>query len=361
MNGESKTQPIDWDYIITKIKEGKCLLVLGQEAFNHPGEKNIQEQLLEALQLGQSPFVKRYYENENLFLFGEKSHRTQFCHAYKNFYRKQQPSEVIRLLADIPFHVYLTLTPDMLLVDAFRNKNYLFQHGFYKKNTDPQPIKNPNADQPLIYNMFGCIENEESLILSHNDLYDYFKSIFKRQSMPTQLKDELSGILNIIFLGVSFEKWYLQILLRELEIHNQEFAFTRFASTMIPNPNLSSFCQEQFKIQFIDENIVEFVKELHQRIQNDADLPLRAGVEKKMDVASSIREFIGNGNLDAALETLAEALDGTGFQDEMDKLMGRFGRLKKRRIANVLTSQDIELEEAKITEAILELMKLAKL
>lgn len=360
MSTQAKAQPISWDYIIAKIKEKKCLLVLGHEAFNADNDHSTQEGLSDYIDLKNNPFVKRYYKHEDLYLFENKSHRTQFCHQFKNFYRQQQPCEIINLLADIPFHVYLTLTPDIRLVHSFDRKNFNYQHGFYKKNTDPQNIRVPIIENPLIYNMFGCIENEESLILSHDDLYDYFKSIFKRQSMPSQLKDELSEILNIIFLGVSFDKWYLQILLRELEIHNQQYAFTRFASSMTYNSDLSSFCHDQFQIQFIDKNIVEFVKELHDRIHADPEMTFRAGSVIKLDLSTTVRDLIAAGSIEGAIETLSEALEEGEWQDDINKLEGRFARLKKRTRAGVIGSNEIAQEEARIAENILDLLKIAK-
>ncbi|MCY7326972.1 MAG: SIR2 family protein, partial [Saprospiraceae bacterium] len=313
MNNAAHPKPIDWDYLLDKIGDKECLLILGPEAFTDTSGETAQARLLRTLNLERNPHIRRHYAAEDFFLFDHKSHRTQFCHQIKRFYRAERPGELISRLADLPLHIYLTLTPDLLLPEMFREKNFPYQHGFYKKNTDPQPIRPPSAENPLIYNLVGCIENEESLVLSHDDLYDYFKSIFKRQSMPAELKDELAHIRNILFLGVPFDKWYLQILLRELDIHNQQYAFTRFAASQAVSDELCTFCFEQFQIQFVDKNLDDFVRELHRRCADDPHIKFRVSAGPKTDISTLVRRLIAEGDTETTLEQLTEHLDGSDW------------------------------------------------
>lgn len=357
MNGTAIRQPIDWDYLLDTIRDEECLLILGRDAFADAGGRSAYTRLLEALDLPNNRYIRRYYPDEDFFLFDHKSYRTQFCHQIKQFYRGERPGEIPGLLAEIPFHVYLTLTPDLLLRQAFQERDFAFQHGFYKKNTDPQPIRPPSAENPLIYHLFGCVENEESLVLSHDDLYDYFKSIFARRSMPGELKDELREVRNLIFLGVPFDKWYMQILLREFELHNQQYAFTRFAANQSLSDDVCTLCMEQFQIQFIDNNIPDFVRELHRRVSADPTLAARASAGPRSDLRALVRARLANGETEAALDELAEAPEAGACQDDVEKLSGRFGRLKKRRMAGVLSAEESMRLENEINADILELLK----
>ncbi|MEI6410838.1 MAG: SIR2 family protein [Bacteroidota bacterium] len=350
-------KPIDWDYLLDKIRDKECLVILGPEVFADASGETTQARLLQALDPDNNPHVRRYYKDEDFFLFDHKSHRTQFCHQIKRFYRAERPGELVRKLADIPFHIYLTITPDLLLPESFREKNFQFQHGYYKKDTDPQAIKLPSAENPLIYNLFGCIENEESLVLSHDDLYDYFKSIFTRRSMPGELKDELREIRNMLFIGIPFDKWHLQILLRELEIHNQQYAFTRFAANQNLSTEISTLCFEQFQIQFIDKNVDEFVQELHRRVEADPGINFRESAVNQSDIPSSVKRLITSGETVAALELLNDQFDGSLYQQDIDMLNGRYSRFKKRRIAGVLSVDEITLEENRINSELLELVQ----
>jgi len=359
MNNHTNLKPIDWDYLLDKIREKECLLILGHEAFSNAQGVTAQSRMTQSLDLSKNVYIKRHYPSEDFYLFDHKSSRTQFCYQIKRFYKNEKPGELISLLADIPFHIYLTVTPDLLLPDAFRERGFSFQHGFYKKNTDPQPIKAPSSENPLVYNLFGCIENEESLVLSHDDLYDYFKSIFARRSMPVELKDELREVRNLLFVGVPFDKWYLQILLRELEIHNEKYAFTRFAANQSSDNELRTFCFEQFQIQFVDKNVEDFVRELHRRVASDPNISFRESAGPKTDIQILVRKQLSNGETEAALDNLTDFLDGSELQAVADQINGRYGRMKKRRMAGILTTEEITLEENKINNDILELVKKA--
>jgi hypothetical protein len=354
MESHAHHEPIDWDYLIETIRDEKCLLVIGSEALADEQGESLRARLLRALDPPRNPYVRRHYADDDFFLFDHKSQRTQFCHQIKRFYRGEQPGEMLGLLAEIPFHIYMCLTPDTLLPQAFRERSFGFQHGYYKKNTDPQPIRPPKADNPLVYNLFGCIENEESLVLSHDDVYDYFKSIFARRSMPGELKDELRGVSNLLFLGVPFDKWYLQILLREFELHNQQYAFTRFAANQALAEESCTLCMEQFHIQFIANNITTFVRELHRRLAEGPGLRVSSGPQQ--DLRALVRAQIAAGETETALETLSSRLDGSEWQDEADLLLGRQGRLKKRQIAGVLSNDEIARESAQLNEALLSLL-----
>ncbi|MBL7796948.1 MAG: SIR2 family protein [Saprospiraceae bacterium] len=349
--------PIDWDYLLDTIRDEECLLIVGRDALTDAKGETAHARLLQALDLPNNPHIRRYYPGEGFFLFDHKSHRTQFCHQIKRFYRSEVPGEVLGLLAEIPFHIYMVLNSDLLLSQAFQDRNFAFQHGYYKKNTDPQPIRPPSAENPLLYHLFGCVENEESLVLSHDDLYDYFKSIFARRSMPGELSDELRRVRNLLFLGVPFDKWYLQILLREFELHNEQYAFTRFAANQALSDEVCTLCMEQFQIQFIENNIQDFVRELHRRVAADPHLGLRADAGPRTDMHALVRAHLAGGETETALDALADNLEDSTWQEDVEKLSGRFGRLKKRRLAGILSVDESLRLENEINFDILELLK----
>jgi hypothetical protein len=350
-------KPIDWVYLLDNIRDEKCLLILGPEVYADLLGEPIQQKLLKNLDILHNPFVRRYYSEEDFYFFEHKSHRTQFCHQLKNFYRQEEPGDLIGLLSEIPFHIYLTVTPDLLLPEIFKRKTFSFQHGFYKKNTDPQPIVKPSAEMPLIYNLLGCIESAESLVLSHNDLYDFFKSIFARRSMPGELKDELRDVRNLLFLGVPFDKWYLQILLREFEIHTQQYDFARFAANQNPSLELCTLCLDQFQIQFIDKNVGEFVRELHKRVKADNSISLRTSSGPLANSNHAVRQKLTDGDIEGALENLLKIQSNPEWTNEVVLLHGRYNRLKSRQTAGMIGSGDSLLEENNISHSIIELLK----
>lgn len=349
------SSPINWDFIVEKIKEEQCILVLGPGAYQAKGAPAVEEQLVAYLKEQKEDNIERYYEEDHFFLFNESYKRTLTCHSIKSFYGQLEPSPLLEKIAEIPFHIILTVTPDTLLPKIFRER-YNYQFGYYKKNKDPQKISPPTKALPLIYNLFGCVENEESIVLTHNDLYDYFKSIFARKSMPAYLSTQLRSIKNIIFLGIPFNKWYMQLLLRELEIHNPSFEFIRYASNQETNKELETFCYEQFRINFSNNTINDFVNQLHDRI-------VKAGiVRKEGEEAESptekVRVLVREGELEEAIDALLECAEGTDNEEEVDILSSRYRRHQKKVLKGVLNHQDAQVEENKFIDTILQLVTL---
>lgn len=356
MQANAYTIAFDWDLVLEKIRDDQCLLVLGPEVFCAPDSRPYQELLFEFLNRPENRHHSRHYPGEDFFFFDESHKRTHTCHAIKKFYKDVSPPAHLRLLAEVPFHVVLTVTPDKLLNFAFDEAGLAYQAGFYKKNKDPQVIKPPTKQNPLLYNVFGCIESEESLVLTHNDLYDYFKSIFARKSMPQLLKDQLQEVKYILFLGVPFDKWYMQLLLRELEIHRQEYDFIRHAVNQTLTDEIRTLCVEQFKINFISENqIINFIAELSGRCR-DAKPPLirQAGATER-SIGDKVRQLVAAGNAEAAINLLEDATEGTELQDEVAQLAGRYRMFQRRANSGLLRPEEQEVQQNNIFDSILKL------
>lgn len=344
---------INWEFIIDKLNAGQCLLVIGPEAYRGTDGSILHDELIRQLALPANENIQKYYEEDGFFLFDDPYKRTLACHEIKAFYRSVQPTDILLQIAQIPFHVILTVTPDKVLPAAFEQLNFNFQFGHYKKNKDPQPIKTPTAALPLVYNVFGCIDNEESMVLTHNDLYDYFKSIFARNSMPGRLNLVLQEVKNIIFLGVPFEKWYFQLLLRELGIHQQQYQFTRFAASQSATNELRTFCYEQFKINFIANNIGGFIQELFNRCRQEGLLRQEgAAPTSELD---KVKKLVASGEMEEAIDLLMEYTDGTALEDDVAHLAGRYRKFKKRAMKGVLYQEEKTVQEAQLIEAILEI------
>ena len=352
------TLQLDWNYFLDKIESEQCVIVLGPQAFLNEDNTPYQDNLIEHLDIPNNPNVYRYYPDEGFFLFDDLYKRTLICHQIKSYYKDLAPPAIVSKLMEIPFHVILTVTPDLFLTQTADKQGFEYQFGYYKKNQNPQSIKNPSRELPLIYNVFGCVNYEESIILTHDDLYDYFKSIFVRKSMPDKLKALLADVRNFIFLGIPFEKWYMQLLMRELEIHKQQYQFTRFAANQVSSDEVKTFCFEQFKINFVANDITSFIEEAHKRCKERGIL--RMAGEKAETEAGRIRNYISMGDYDEAIDLLEELVEDTELEDESNKLAGRYRKFKKRVMNNVLYEDQREVQEAKIVSLILDLVKMAE-
>ena len=355
---EQAVKNIEWNAIVGKIRKGKSILILGPGAYLSDSGKTLHEEFIAELDIPNNTRIQRYYEDDNFFLFKAGGGKAFTSEKLEDFYRQKEPNSLLQKLVKIPFHVTMTVTPDKLLPQAFDQEGFKYQFDHYKKLHEPAAIQKPTKELPLIYNLLGCIEDEESLILTHNDLYDYFKSIFARKSMPDKLKLALRNkeINCFIFLGVPFEKWYMQMLLRELEIHRNQEDFIRYAANTTLTNDVKSFCTEQFTIQFVENNVAGFINTLYQHCE-------AAGEIREKGQATpweNIRSLVGNGDLRKALDTFSGHVKDTELADEATGISGRFRRFERKKRNGVMDSRDIPVQENQIAADLLELINEAE-
>lgn len=356
---------IDWDFTLDTIRDGRCILFLGPELFTTTSGKKLNESLLEFLQHPENDDILNYYPAEDLFLFKNKGAQTKTYYKIKNFFQQSFPEaeRVLEKIAQIPFQFIISVTPDNKLTEVYDRMNFKSKSDFYWKNhSSTGKVKLPAKDSPLVYNLFGTTEMQESMVLTHNDLFDFFSSIFGERSMPKELKHVIQKAHNLIFLGIPFQKWYLQLLLRILSLHN-DGDFMRYAANQAIEESMASLVNQQFSIKFLPENVEGFVDELYNRCETEGMLKeVSAG---KPSLSKRILELITNDNIDEALDRLKEFLENLGehgadLLDDIVLLTNRHKRLKKRTMQGVIDSRDADVETNKVRKSLLELLNEAK-
>jgi len=324
----------DLDEIYDSILEEKCVVVLGPNFYVDTEKGTHQKQLLDFLKTNIQ--YLDYYKENGFFLFDDLSQRTQTCRQIKKFYKGIQPTELLHHIAEIPFHFYMTVTPDKLL-----------------HQTNPQTIEEPCKDNPLIYNIFGILDNRESIILTHDDLYDYFKSIFARKSMPDEVRTTLNNADHIIFLGVPFQKWYMHLLLREFGAHENK-EIIRYAFDQSVSDKISTLCLNEFKITFIlNRNITYFVDELYNKFKREKGL--REKSTTKNEETDPIKDLISKNKITEVLQAIKKHTVNTEFENEVIMLENRFTKYEEAESNNLLNPTELRVERAQIIKAITDL------
>lgn len=356
---------VDWDIIVQTIKEEKCILCLGPEIFTESENRKLEDLLNDSL-IESNPDIRNYYPGDGLFLFNSEEGKTRFYYKLKRFYDQSFPAteELLAKLARIPFHLIITVTPDELLNRAFSNQNLPYKNDFYWKNRTPSTsTKLPNQQLPLIYNIFGSVTERDSLVLTYQDLFDYFDSIFGARSMPTELKKIISETDNFLFLGIQFEKWYMQLLLRILARYNTKDSFLRYAASLNVEDQVVTFCREQFRITFVREKIPAFVEKLLGECRKEG--LVREPRDKQPSVIAGIRKQIEKADLESALVRLRSFLDSYGeaaenLCDEVILLTERNNRLSRRLRNGTIDERDADLKRNQITETLLGIIRQAE-
>lgn len=339
---------VRWGFLLNTIEKQKCILFLGPELFKNTHGLSITDQLFEFLKSEKEGDrdIPDYYKNDGLFSFKSRNDKGTYFYKFEKFYNQSFPKvqALLEKIAKIPFHFIVSITPDNKCFEVFEDNDYKAESLFYsKKENADNSVKKPTKDNPIIYNIFGSIEKPETMVISHHDLFDYLESIFKENSMPKNLKLAFKEADSFVFLGLDFEKWYMQLLLRVLYLHNENY--TKYASNHTLSDDLKIFCKEQFKIEFIPSKINEFVDKLVEKC-SEADLIRSPYVISKDELNNTLEVLLEH---DAHIEAFTyierkiEALN----DDEQENFKENFliAKRKYRRAINRFNSELITQKE----------------
>ncbi|MBL7798347.1 MAG: SIR2 family protein [Saprospiraceae bacterium] len=342
----------NWQTLLEKLRmpQTQCALVLGEGAFADGSGKLLRDLFREHLE--KSAYSKYLISSsvEDSLLMLPDAERTDFCSAARPFYQGQPVADALRRLVEIPFPLIINTTPHTQLAKAFDGTGAVPQYCFYNRSEiSTGKIQPPGRGTPLVYNLLGSIEDDNSLVLTHSNLFDYFEAIFHERPLPEELRLLLQGIRYFVFLGVPFGQWYFHLLLRILHIHNFTTA-NRHASAEGVNDADINFVGELFQIRFVQKNIGSFVDELHQRCSEEN--LLRTGVTQPNSFVEAVKTHLhtddpnGNG-LVQALEMLESFLSDKGDENLLNELMilsGNFRRTGRKYDGKLITHEQFETE-----------------
>ncbi|MCE7922522.1 MAG: hypothetical protein DYG98_05675 [Haliscomenobacteraceae bacterium CHB4] len=356
----------DWVFLLEKIGKQKCVLFLGPEAFPAGDGQTLEQQLFHWLlnDKDTSRFLRKFYPDDGFFLFEDEKYKPRFLTKYRAFFQQDFSSvqTVLTKIAAIPFHFIITLTPDNLLAETYIRAQFDCRRDFYYKHRPANPFVQPTRDKPLIYNMLGNIEEDESMVLTHDDLFDYLESIFLARSMSLEMKTELAAAQSYLFVGVQFERWYTQLLLRILSLHSNRLnRLDRTALIGFNNKNLQQLYEEQFKIEFCTGNTVSFFNELYNRCAAEGLLK-KPAVSSKIDPKSEVervRQLIGAGDLPAAMDALENVASlwmpqTRELLDDLTLVRGNYRRIERAMILG-LADMDAPNQQQRCFNAVLQL------
>jgi TIR domain/SIR2-like domain len=235
------------------IKE-KCILILGPNISLTDNGTTVNQLLKKDIenQLGEN-VIKNYFSDDEFFQFNDDDDENTALGLVSEFFKKMEPSELQKKIAEIPFHVIISTSPDPLLVDLFKKNNYDYTYAYYSQKGENKDVEKPSNKKPLIYNLFGDVDKTESIVYTYDQLFEYLEAVFSKQDLPPTLKNILNDESNyILFIGFRFEKWYFKLLLRLLKLYKIKSKYGSGKDPSIQVKLIRNFYTEQFKVKFID-------------------------------------------------------------------------------------------------------------
>src|SRR5579859_105528 len=262
--------------LVGHLKKGTCILVLGPEFINIDLEdKPFAGSILNYL--AECKFKKykkptNYLTEDGFFFFDEKNNNDQLIkenilREAAQYYRDLPVTESYETLAQIPFNAIISLSPDKLIDTACRN---IGKEPLYRKYTPEEFQDEPTIDSkqsPLIYNLFGDIEDEDVLLFTFDNLFAFLDKLFQNAIFPN-FQRRLCKARSFIFLGFTYDKWYLKLifyLIKKMRMAAQQIE-SKYAVIDMARDSVDQridFFKSHFGMIFSSENEKSFINDLY--------------------------------------------------------------------------------------------------
>lgn len=354
MNATAESPDVDdWNELINAIKDGKCILFVGPETVLKSPGVSYHEELVKSPDFQENKYFK-YIPKDEMFLLWEKQNRNKLVNRFRNYCDQNAfYDETYKKIIAIPFTTIISVSRYPFLVQTFEKSNPNFQHQWFAKSfirlkpeETPQPIETPTAENPLVYNLFGKLSLDDSLLLTHADLFDYLSELLKNEkSIPIELKNLVQSASEIIFLGFKFDRWYVQLLLRLFKLDDHNAEFQRISLSSGDEDDVLSICETDFKIKFIDDKLDSFVNTLYNKYI-ERGLKLRdftAG--PKAPQMADFTPLLETNHFDDALKKLRELETKYNLGDRVTGLTGSWNEIREKEINHTLRDDDLTIEK----------------
>jgi hypothetical protein len=243
---EAQFTQADWSLLLSRIAAGACTPLLG--AGVHDGRTPLPGDI--ALQWAEAhnyPLEDRWnLARVAQFVALEKGARwprdelaAAYIEAKSGETAEPAPAredDALQLLAELPFHTYVTTTPDDRLVRALRSRSarlagkslsrrpradYCRWHEALRSSSlatvfEEDPHYTPSVEEPFVFHLHGQVAVAESLVVAEDDHFDMLVATARHPLLiPPAVQRALRGG-PLLLLGQPVSDWNFRVLLRSL-------------------------------------------------------------------------------------------------------------------------------------------------
>ena len=125
------------------------------------------------------------------------------------------------VLAQLPLPIYITTNVDNLLVTALKEagrdpqvmicpwNEYVEQ---YETVYDREPNYHPTVDRPLVYHLFGRLDEPDSVVLTEDNYFKFLIGVTGNKDLiPSAVRRALADTA-LLFLGFQMDEWNFRVL-----------------------------------------------------------------------------------------------------------------------------------------------------
>lgn len=265
--------------IYQSLHDQKCILVLGPDLATFE-ENGSQHSLLRRFSLILAQHLQKYkidydtQQADNLPYVALRWLRevkgVQSIHlrsSLRKFYTQQTQliPQVYKALAQLPFFMVLNTTHDDYMYRAFLDAGKKANHLHYNYQRNQTPLIPPiSPAEPLVYNLFGKFDDEESLVITVEDQMDFIDNMLKNVSgLPNEIMSHFGQDKTFLFLGfdTNANRWHLPLLFRSMRLdHDSSVFYLDDDKDSIPLIKL--FYEDSFNFHFVDKQILTFIENI---------------------------------------------------------------------------------------------------
>ncbi len=186
--------------------------------------------------------------------------------------RFEADDDVLRDLAALPFELVINTSPGPSVRRIFEEVRPATYSDYYDRTAPVRPmLPDPTPDAPIIYNLYGSLDQPTSLILTESDRLDFLVSVISDEPpLPPKLKSALRDPeRTLLFLGFELDQWQFRVLLhvlaRDARRRYKSFAFE--TDDLGLDEDTREFYRTGHKIHFVVGEPMEFARELRSRVR----------------------------------------------------------------------------------------------
>ncbi len=140
-------------------------------------------------------------------------------------YRNRQALESYKTISKLPLPVFITTNVDNLIADALREEgkdpqivlcpwNEYVEQMPSSYHADPEYV--PSPERPLVYHLFGRLNEIDSVVLTEDDYFDFLIGVTSNNKLiPPAVRRALTDTA-LLFLGFQIDDWDFRILFRSI-------------------------------------------------------------------------------------------------------------------------------------------------
>ncbi len=274
--------------LVERIRKGQCVLFLGaginiqstHPKFDYPEEHRplqagrLANELITATQYKEILPDASDDDLPKAALFVETTFgRHHLINALKKHLGEgKRPSHALRMLACMPFSVYITTNYDDLLEQALafaqKKPNKLVYDPVFDHRTPF--VQEGTPENPLVFKMHGDLDQPASIVITDDDYINFIQKMSQHDQfypVPLLLRAKLAQ-WPTLFIGYRLQDYNLRLLFRTLRWRlDAAEVLMSYSVDLKPDPLILSVWQDKHQIiSFFKYDLWHFIPWLYERV-----------------------------------------------------------------------------------------------